>query len=189
VSRKRREKAIFGKNSVGLPQPGVVFMSFFHNSLIPNGVNGVEERMSIIWEKGVISGILDPCKFVAVTSTNTAKLFNLYPRKVRKNYPSVFRAVLQKEKRIEFFVKGRIQVGSDADIVVWDAEASRTLSAATQQSAGDFNIFEGLTVRGRPLHVIANGQVVVRDGKVRKKRIEKNFKQTSPRSFGHSRWN
>ncbi|KJE88566.1 dihydropyrimidinase [Capsaspora owczarzaki ATCC 30864] len=109
---------------------------------IPNGVNGVEDRMSIIWEKGVHAGILSPSQFVAATSSNAARIFNMYPR------------------------KGRIEAGSDADLVVWDAEASRTISAKTHHHAVDFNIFEGMTVHGVPLVTISRGKVVYAHGKL-----------------------
>lgn len=103
---------------------------------IPNGINGIEERMLIAWERGVRGGYLDPCKFVAITSTNAAKLFNLYPR------------------------KGRIQVGSDADLVIWGRNV-KIIKAESHVSKCDFNIFEGTKVESGPLVVVAQGRVVL----------------------------
>ena len=110
---------------------------------IPNGVNGLEDRMSVIWEKGVHSGVMTKERFVDVTSTTGAKIFNLYPQ------------------------KGVIQPGSDADIVVWDPSKSRTISAKTHHHAVDFNIFEGMTVHGIADYVITNGRLVVEEGQLK----------------------
>ncbi|PRP87048.1 dihydropyrimidinase [Planoprotostelium fungivorum] len=107
---------------------------------IPNGVNGIEDRMAIVWEKGVVPGILTPNEFVRATSSSAAKIFNLYPR------------------------KGRIAPGSDADVVVWNGDASRVISAKTHHHAVDFNIFEGMKVHGIAEVTISRGRVVFRDG-------------------------
>ena len=109
----------------------------------PNGTGGVEERMAVIWDAGVNTGRLTPSEFVAITSANTAKLFNVYPR------------------------KGFVGAGADADVVLWDPKATKTLSAKTQHSKGDFNIFEGRTVTGLPSHTISRGKVVYANGDLR----------------------
>lgn len=109
---------------------------------IPNGVNGVEERMPVVWELGVNRGRIDPCQFVAMTSTNAAKIFNLYPK------------------------KGRIAIGSDADIVIWDPSVVKKYTPQNHHSAVDFNIFSHITCRGGPRFVIARGRVVVNEGEM-----------------------
>ena len=111
--------------------------------LIPNGCGGVEERLAVIWHEGVNTGRLTPSEFVAVTSANAAKLLNIYPQ------------------------KGSVSVGADADIVVWDPQASKTLSVKTQRSKVDFNVFEGRHVRGLPSHTISQGNLVYVNGDLR----------------------
>jgi dihydropyrimidinase len=109
---------------------------------IPNGTGGVEDRMAILWHHGVGTGRLTPNEFVRVTSTNAAQIFNIYPR------------------------KGSISVGADADIVVWDPNARRTISAKTHHQKVDYNIFEGMTVTGVATHTISQGNLVWADGKL-----------------------
>jgi dihydropyrimidinase len=110
---------------------------------IPNGTGGVEERLAVIWDAGVNTCRLTPSEFVAITSANTAKLFNIYPR------------------------KGLVGVGAEADLVVWDPAATHTLSVRTQHSKGDYNIFEGRTVQGMPSHTISQGVVAYAQGDLR----------------------
>ncbi|WP_432467864.1 dihydropyrimidinase [Agarivorans sp. Z349TD_8] len=109
---------------------------------IPNGTAGVEDRMMVLWDSGVNKGRLSESEFVAVTSTNSAKIFNLYPQ------------------------KGCIAVGSDADIVIWDPTKTHTLSAKTHHQKIDFNIFEGRTVQGAPHITISQGNVVFKNGQL-----------------------
>jgi dihydropyrimidinase len=115
-------------------------------SKIPNGCGGVEERLAVIWDAGVNTGRLTPSEFVAITSANTAKLFNIYPQ------------------------KGSVSVGADADLVVWDPKGTKTLSAKTQHSLGDFNVFEGRTVRGIPSHTVSQGELAFVQGDLRAQR-------------------
>ncbi len=112
-------------------------------SKIPNGTGGVEERMTVIWDAGVNTGRLTRSEFVAVTSANAAKLFNLYPR------------------------KGCVAPGADADLVLWDPAATKTMSVRTQHSKGDYNIFEGRRVTGLPSHTLSQGQLVWVNGDLR----------------------
>ena len=98
--------------------------------------------MAVLWTHGVTTGKLTPEEFVDITSTNAAKIFNIHPR------------------------KGSIQVGADADIVVWNPELSKTISAKTHHQNIDFNIFEGMTVKGLPSHTICNGVLKYANGKL-----------------------
>ena len=109
---------------------------------IPNGTGGLEDRMPMLWTHGVETGRLTPNEFVAVTSTNIAKILNCYPK------------------------KGAVLVGADADLVVWDPKKTKTISAKTQQSAIDYNVFEGKKVKGLPRYTLTRGMVAVNDGKV-----------------------
>ena len=89
--------------------------------------------MPMLWTYGVATGRLTMNEFVAVTSTNIAKILNVYPK------------------------KGAILVGSDADIVVLDPQKEKTITAATQQSAIDYNVFEGKHVKGLPRYALTPG--------------------------------
>jgi dihydropyrimidinase len=113
---------------------------------IPNGTPGIEDRMSVLWHHGVGKGRLTPQEFVAVTSANTAKIFNIYPR------------------------KGSIAPGADADIVLWDPVAERTISAATHHQRVDYNVFEGMRVSGVARSVFSGGRLAVHEGDIRAKR-------------------
>ena len=110
---------------------------------IPNGTGGLEDRMPMLWTQGVATGRLTMNEFVAVTSTNIAKILNCYPK------------------------KGAVLVGADADLVVWDPEKEKTITAGAQQSSIDYNVFEGKHVKGLPRFTLTRGHVAVHDGEIR----------------------
>ncbi len=124
--------------------------------LIPNGTAGIENRLEVLWHHGVSTGRLTMNEFVAVTSTNAAKIFNIYPR------------------------KGSISIGADADIVVWDPAASKTISAQTHHQNIDYNIFEGMEVTGCASHTISQGKVVYADGELDVERGAGNYIEKPP---------
>ncbi|MGI9115927.1 MAG: dihydropyrimidinase [Chthoniobacterales bacterium] len=108
---------------------------------IPNGIPSLEERVNLLYTHGVKSGKLDLHTFVDVASTNAAKTFGLFPR------------------------KGAVQIGADADLVVYDPEYRGGISAKTQMMNVDYSAFEGWEYQGRPERVTVRGEVAVRDGK------------------------
>ena len=109
---------------------------------IPNGTGGIEDRTHVLWTHGVNTGRLTMSEFVAVTSTNSAKIFNIYPQ------------------------KGMIAAGSDADLAIFDPQATHTISAKTHHQNVDFNIFEGMELTGINVATVSQGKVVYKDGDV-----------------------
>ncbi|HYF90691.1 MAG TPA: dihydropyrimidinase [Symbiobacteriaceae bacterium] len=110
---------------------------------IPNGAPGVEERLPFLYTYGVERGYITLEELVAVTATDPARIFGLYPR------------------------KGTIAPGSDADIVVWDPAPRHTWSAATHHCGSDNSPYEGLPVSGAARHVLVRGRPVIRDGELK----------------------
>jgi dihydropyrimidinase len=107
---------------------------------IPNGLPGVEDRVDLLHDGGVVAGRISRERWVEVISTAPAKLFGMYPQ------------------------KGAIAVGSDADIVIYDPNRKRTISAKTHHMAVDYSCYEGRTVQGAADVVLSRGSVIVRDG-------------------------
>ena len=108
---------------------------------IPNGIPSLEDRVNLLYTHGVTTGRLDIHRFVDLASTRAARLFGLFP------------------------AKGTIQLGADADLVVYDPEYRGKISAQTHQLAVDYSAFEGWEISGRPSAVAVRGEVQVEDGK------------------------
>ncbi|HYU50423.1 MAG TPA: dihydropyrimidinase [Candidatus Limnocylindria bacterium] len=107
---------------------------------IPNGLPGVEDRLDLIHDGGVVGGRITRERWVEICSTAPARMFGMYPR------------------------KGSVSVGADADLVVYDPQRKHTLSAKTHHMNVDYSCYEGRTVQGGSDLVLSRGSVVVRDG-------------------------
>jgi dihydropyrimidinase len=111
-------------------------------SQIANGTPGLETRMPLVFSEGVVKGRISMEDFVALTSTNAAKLFGLHPK------------------------KGSISIGADADITIWDAERKVTISQDMLHHDTDYTPYEGMTVTGWAQTTISRGTVLWNDGEV-----------------------
>lgn len=107
---------------------------------IPNGAGGIEHRLSILFTYGVLAGKLSLNEFVALCSTNSAKIFGMYP------------------------AKGIIAEGADADIVIWNPERENTISAKSHHQNCDINIYEDIKTVGEPVFVISGGNIAIENG-------------------------
>jgi dihydropyrimidinase len=107
---------------------------------VPNGIPGVETRLPILFSEGVGKGRITLNEFVALSATNHAKTYGLYPK------------------------KGTIAVGSDADITIWDPAREVTISQSLMHGGSDYTPYDGIAVKGWPISTMVRGQFVVRDG-------------------------
>ena len=124
---------------MGLPKQKELGRGDF--SKIPNGAPGVETRMALLFDGGVVQKRISASRWVELTATTPAKIMGLFPR------------------------KGTIAVGSDADIVLWDPKATQTLSAKTHHMRVDYSPYEGRKVTGKASVVLSRGEVIVQAGK------------------------
>ncbi|MCL6490137.1 MAG: amidohydrolase family protein, partial [Alicyclobacillus mali] len=108
---------------------------------IPNGLNGIENWVQLIYTYGVCQGRISLSRMVDLISTQPAKLMGLYPR------------------------KGTLAVGADADLLIYDPSGSTTITAQTQHQNSDYNAYEGFVVQGKPQWVLLRGNVIVQEGK------------------------
>jgi dihydropyrimidinase len=120
-----------GKKPAGKPVPF---------RYIPNGIPGIETRLPLLFSEGVGKGRIDVNTFVALTATNAARIYGLYPR------------------------KGTIAIGSDADMVIWDAEREVTVTNAMLHHNVDYTPYEGMRIKGWPLVTLSRGEAVYADG-------------------------
>lgn len=129
-----RQSLIYEGQPVAIPGKELGAHDF---TKIPNGLPGVGDRLPVLWTAGVVSGKLTANQFVALTSTNPAKIFGLYPR------------------------KGALMTGADADLVVWDPDRVVQYGTAHAHHRTDYNLYEGWQLKGMPEKVFLRGRLIV----------------------------
>ena len=122
---------------------------------IPNGCPAIEERMILTWHYGVHQGLISPSEFVSFTSTNSAKIFGLYPK------------------------KGEISIGSDGDLIIIDPKAFRIINHNNQISKVDYNLWENQKVFGIPIYTISKGEIIWECDVINNEAIYKEGKLTN----------
>ena len=123
---------------------------------VANGMPGIELRAPLLFSEGVRKGRISLNAFVALTSTNAAKMFGLHPR------------------------KGTIAIGADADLAIWDPDLTRTVSAAGMHDNMDYTPFDGVQLQGWPVTMISRGEVIVEGGELKAKRGRGQFLKRAP---------
>ena len=103
---------------------------------IPNGAGGIENRLALLYTYGVLTKKISLQQFVGLTSANAAGIFGLYPQ------------------------KGAVEVGSDADLVIWNPEVKSVISVNTQYQKCDSNIYEGISINGKAEFILRNGEIL-----------------------------
>ncbi len=126
---------------------------------VPNGLPGVEDRVDLLHDGGVAGGRITRERWVEIISTAPAKLFGMYPR------------------------KGSVTVGADADLVVYDPNRKRTISAATHHMDVDYSCYEGRVVQGASDVVLSRGSVIVRDGEFTGRKGHGRFVRRTPADY------
>ncbi len=126
---------------------------------VPNGLPGVEDRLDLLHDGGVVAGRITKERWVEIVSTAPARLFGMFPR------------------------KGAVAVGSDADLVIYDPNRRRTISAATHHMNVDYSCYEGRTVQGASDVVLSRGNVIVRDGEFTGRKGAGRFIKRAPADF------
>ncbi|MFM2106867.1 MAG: dihydropyrimidinase [Chloroflexota bacterium] len=126
---------------------------------IPNGLPGVEDRVDLLHDGGVVAGRITKERWVEIISTAPAKLFGMYPQ------------------------KGSVSVGADADLVVYDPNAKRTISAKTHHMAVDYSCYEGRAVQGRSDVVLSRGKVIVEKGEFTGRKGDGRFLKRAPAEY------